>query len=294
MSVLIYLDSAYIGFIFLVVTEIFLVRVVTNTQIRTLDREVKRHLDEGEPVELDLRDYGPMKVNTRMGVAKIIALVVPAAFVLLMVTLGELGISGRTIPTYATQDTITVGGYFTLDVIETADFERAPIQFSGKWPACVEYSQSSVQASQATITYETTEEGEIELGLVTCSDEVGVVVMDLVSTCYEQDEDHPEYSYFHFNTTFIGDPVYYDSYKLNLNLIYNGETTVTSGAAVVGPCSGQAGGPGQVFWGGYDLLTYEGISKVYYEDINPGHVWKSGGALVIKPVGKRLTARVVV
>lgn len=456
MAVLIYLDSAYIGFVFLVLTEIFLVRVVTQTQIRSLDREVKRRLDKGIPVELDLRDYGPMKVNTRMGLAKITALVFPAAFILAMVALGELGISGRSISTYSAKNVITVGGYFTLDVIETPDYQRAPPQFSGKWPTCVEYSRDSVVASQAIITYEITE-GEIELGLVSCSDQESVVVKDLGSTCYEQDPDHSDFSYFHFNTTSIGNVVYYDSYKLNLNLIYNGETTVTSGEAVVGPCSGQAGGPGHVFWvetsnsdttyaivddsfrlgddssrerwvidpgasvslgrsntgswtvivecesgcleaimewvllegtqtidqvgsflsiwyeglnygqeetgpvcdsvdsgssgwyttddlfkegscegavgekvvldggeqnvtlvsawaiwivvvgcvstllyrcmarqDGYDLLTYEGISKVYYEDINPGHVWKRGGALVITPVGNRLSARTIV
>ena len=63
MGVTVPIDSSYVGFIFLVITELLLIRVVVSAQMRSLDREIKNRLDAGDNVELDLRDFGPLKMK---------------------------------------------------------------------------------------------------------------------------------------------------------------------------------------------------------------------------------------
>lgn len=247
MAVTIHLDSAYIGFIFLILTELLLVRVVISAQIRSLDREVKRRLDKGETVELDLKEYGPLKITSRMGYAKVALLIFPAALILIMVALGELGISGRTVASSSTENTVTAGKYYTLQAVEGDNYKRAPYQFAGVWPGCVEYSENSVVARAATIPYEIKEDF-FEMGTAVCSTENDVVVTDLASQCNEQDIDSENFSYFYYNVTSVGEMVYFDGYRQNVLGQYVGETTGFIGEVNVGPCSGGDGGPGNVIW----------------------------------------------
>ena len=61
------LDSSYVGFIFLVLTELLLVRLVQSAQVKSLDLEVKRCLlDKGGEVELGFKELGPLKVPRHM------------------------------------------------------------------------------------------------------------------------------------------------------------------------------------------------------------------------------------
>lgn len=252
MSVLIHLDSAYVGFIFLVVTELVIIRVVISAQLRSMDKAVKRVLDKEGAVDVDLHEYGPLKVSKSMGRFQIMALVLPPAFILALIALGEIGISGRSVPTYSTSDTVTSGGYFSVDTVHLtlATYQRAPVAFLGTWPTCVKYAENSVEASQATISYEIKDTG-IEFGVVTCAEEVGVVVkygkdLDSTSTC-----DDFVYS---ITPTEAHELVYNKSvhYDLNDGIIWDvtvhvGEVTTSSGTTS-SSCSDVDGGPGKILW----------------------------------------------
>ncbi|CAN0208129.1 unnamed protein product [Pylaiella littoralis] len=249
MSVMIHLDSAYVGFIFLVVTELVILRVVIKAQLASMDKAVKRVLDEEGAIDVDLHEYGPLKVNTSMGRSKIMALVLPAAFILALIALGEIGISGRSVPTYSTSDTITAGGYFFADAIQYRTiYQRAPAAFMGKWPTCVEYAENSVEASQVTISYEM-KDTWIEFGVVSCSEEVGVVVktgkdLDSTSTCDD----------FEYSITPTEDPgsngvlVYNDSLVFDMNGGQHYDVTVEVGEVTISSCLDADGGTGKILW----------------------------------------------
>ena len=259
MGVTIPIDSSYVGFCFLVVTELLLIRVVVSAQMRRLDREIKNRLDAGDNVELDFKDFGPLKINPHMGGYKIALLVFPAAITLLLVAVGELGISGRTIPTRSTLDTFKAGSYFELDRVIYSVWRPAPHQFASKWPQCVEYGTSSIVGHVATIPYELQNDtGTITMGDPSCSSTTDVSIMDLGVECYEQSgllDEEGDRLYFNFNVTQIGGSVYYDSSRSSVLNQRVGDVNITIGDVIVGECSGKEGGPGKILF--IETLEYD-------------------------------------
>lgn len=193
----VHVDSAYVGFIFLIVTEVFLVRVISSAQIRSFERDVKHRLDKGGEAQLGLKEFGPLRVlgGTRLKTALFLAL--PAAALLLLVALGELGISGRTIPTHAVTDTFTAGGYYSIR--KSSFQQRAPNQFQGKWPSCVDYGNDRVVGHAATIPFEILDDGSLELKDAQCSSEDDIVISSFSTFCD---------SNVYYNTTSTGKVVY--------------------------------------------------------------------------------------
>lgn len=199
MSFTVHVDSAYVGFIFLIVTEVFLVRVISSAQIRSFERDVKHRLDKGGEVQVSLKEFGPLRVlgGTRLKTALFLAL--PAAALLLLVALGELGISGRTIPTYAVTDSFTAGGYFSIR--KSSFQQRAPNQFQGKWPSCVDFGNDRVVGHAATIPFEILDDDSLELKDAQCSSEDDIVISSFSTRTLCE-------SNVYYNTTSTGKVVY--------------------------------------------------------------------------------------
>ena len=253
MSVIIHLDSSYVGFIFLIITELLLVRVVVSSQIKSLDREVKDRLDDDQTVELGIKEYGPLKITTRMGFSKILLLVFPAAFILLLVASSELGISGRTLQTYSVQDTILSGGYFSLDSIKDSwdyfKYDPSPPQYIGKWSNCVDFNNNgdSIVSHKVLVSYEIIGEN-LELRNSICSSKDDVVISNLKSQCYEDDDTLYRFDY---EVVSKGDLIY----KLDesrLGGVFGRskalQVSIWMGEAVSGECLGESGGPGKIFF----------------------------------------------
>ena len=171
------MDSAYVGFIFLVITEFFLMHVIVKSQIRSMDREVKRCLDNGEHIDLNVKEYGPLKMVSTLGLKKIVILIFPAVFVLCMVSFGELGISGRTVGTYSKQSVIKAGGYFQLDSVRSGPFvdgvtptNLSPLRFTGVRNKCIDYiSNTEIKASRLAMTLSSPPEVECLEDYITVS-----------------------------------------------------------------------------------------------------------------------------
>jgi len=259
-EITIHLDSAYVGLIFLIFTEILIIPYVVSSQIKSMDREVKHRLDDGQNIELDIKEYGPLKITNGIGLSKIIMLIFPAALILLMVASGELGISGRTIPTYSKQDTFVAGGYFSLDSIlddfdYLLEYERSPYTFVSKWADCIEFKNNDniVIGHSVLVPYEVNDD-ELVMGDSICSSSEDVVITVLKSQCFDDSDDDEslgEYK-FEYQVTSLGDLVYeidgtryggvFERSKHQFGV------SIWMGEAVLGECLGTTGGSGNIFW----------------------------------------------
>lgn len=84
---------------------------------KSMEGTIKKNLDDGERVDIYMKEIGPLVVNTGMGKFGVCKLLVPAILILGLIACAELGISGRSIPTYSNVDTFQMGGYYSLDYI---------------------------------------------------------------------------------------------------------------------------------------------------------------------------------
>lgn len=246
MAWIIELDSAYVGFIFLVVAELVLLPLIMVAHTRSLETELKRRLDEGDPVRLHMKSVGPLQMNPHLGWKKVTVLMLPAALALLLVWVAELGISGRTIDSSSTRPTFLAGGYFKLDIMYTGDFLPTPYNFAAIWPSCVEYGDNSIAGHVALVPYEQTGEEEWEFGAASCEDNPEVLVTSM--ECSEQNSDTETNTYFGFTVTGVGSVVYSDGYRRTVQSSSVGMTNITVGDAVVDSCDGIDGGPGIILW----------------------------------------------
>ena len=247
MALVIPLDSAYVGFIFLVVAELLLLPPIVLAHARSVEREIKHRLDEGKSVRLRMRKVGPFDLNPYLGWKKVVALVLPASTTLLLLWVAELGISGRTVDSWSNLQMFSAGSYFTLDsVSHTSSWSPAPHQFDAVWSQCVKYYETSVAGHVAEVPYKLANAEYWTFGEPRCSSEPKVVMTDLGSECYEQHS--ATLTYFDFNVTALGDVAYYDNRRASVMNRRLREFTVTVGDVVVGQCSGRDGGPGIVLW----------------------------------------------
>ena len=247
MALVVPLDSAYVGFIFLVVAELLLVPPIVLAHTRSVEREIKRRFDGGKSVRLRMRSIGPFDVNPHLGWKTAIVLVLPASFTVLLLWVAELGISGRTVDSWSNLQMFSAGSYFTLDsVSHPSSWSPAPHQIAVVWSQCVQYYKTYVAGHVAEVSYESTDAGYFTFAEPLCSPEAKVVTTDLSSECYEQHRD--TLAYFDFNVTALGDVVYHDSNRTSVMNRCLGEFKVTVGNVVVGQCSRRDGGPGIILW----------------------------------------------
>lgn len=245
MSISIHLDSAYVGFIFLIVTELVIIKIVVDSHLRNLDRNIKRALDKGESVDIELCDYGPLRVNRKMSRKKMAMMVFPAALILILIALGEIGISGRTIDTSSKENTIVAGGYFSLfSGISSVPKNLAPLELSTKW--CVNYEKDEdgkdvISVNQLTVTYDIDEFEDWDLGIVSCAKDIGMTVMTSLSDCYFLKEEAE-----------MGELVFW-SHSYNTDDVWTG-TSVFSGKGVLA-CSSIHGKYDNVTYGDYTSFT---------------------------------------
>jgi len=129
-------DSSYIGFVFLLVTEIVIMRFLVSSHLKSMEATVKKALDKGENVKIDLRDLGPFRIHTGLGWFKAFRIALIPCIFFLMITCSELGISGRSIPSYTEVDIITMGGYYSLDRFT---YEKAEEYIQSEWNQCMVY-----------------------------------------------------------------------------------------------------------------------------------------------------------
>ena len=240
--VTLYFDSGYISLIFALLIQIFLIRSAVKSHILSLDWEVKRRLDKGDHVELSRVSLGPIKINSRLGLKTGVLFSFPAFFIIVLSTLGKLGISGRTIEHYSDQDSLTVGGYFSLYSVNSST--RAPFTFTGIWPKCVDYTDSSVVGHVSTAAYELND-GFLSMKNVVCSETDDVVIYDLSSQCPEVSNGSNGLDYV---VTSVDSVVYEEVDRINIFGTPIGNTTITSGKVFVGECNGVPGGPGDILW----------------------------------------------
>ena len=116
-ELVLHLDSAYFSFIFLIVSELVIIKIVVYAHTKSVEGTIKKNLDDGKRVDIYMKDIGPLSVNTGMEKFGVCKLLVPAILILGFFSCAELGISGRSIPTYSNVDTFQMGGYYSLDYI---------------------------------------------------------------------------------------------------------------------------------------------------------------------------------
>ncbi len=232
------MDSAYVGFIFLIITEFVLIKLVTSSHTRSIERELKYQLDNGNSVDLSMREYGPLRINRHMKISKMLTLMLPSVLIIAMVSFGELGISGTTIQTTSVQKTIRTGKYFALDALPTVDysdsdsgidFTSSPNYILGHSSNCIEYSEDGgyVTAREAIIPYSLPDSNGsiLEIGEVLCSEKDGVIA-SLVN-------DKTGDRLFHYNITSLGSLIYFADRRAVLWGPDNGDVSIYMGKVTI-------------------------------------------------------------
>ena len=187
-SVVINLDSSYIGFIFFIISELVILKIVFDAQMKSLEKNMQKKLQAGQHIKLNVNTYGPFKINKHLGWKTSFTLVLPALIVFLLISFSELGISGTTSPIYEKKNILRAGGYFTLDSIGgreiTDDYRSAPLSFYNVWTSCVDFDDNMVIGRELNVFYEN--DGDTETyGDVSCSSTDDIMIY----TFSESDDD---------------------------------------------------------------------------------------------------------
>ena len=234
------IDSGYVSLISMLLIQIFIIRSAVKSHILSLDLEVKRRLDKGEEVELKRVSFGPLKINSRLGLKTGSLCITPAIFIIILATLGKLGISGRTIVNYNTQDVFSAGGYFKMADVNGS--QRSNFKFHGIWQRCIEYRAHSVIGHSITTSYEQTD-GYLKMDNSLCSENDDVLLYDIYPQCENFNDNGFEYI-----IDSIGGVVYEEPGRINIFDKSIGNTTVTIGTAYTDRCNEDDWRKSAIFW----------------------------------------------
>jgi len=248
MSVILNTDSSYIGFAFFVFTEIFLIQIIVTSHYKYLDHKIKKELDDGNMVELNIKEYGPLK--TLNGFVHGFGNILIPGLLIIIIACTELGISGTSIETFTKTKTFKSGGYFSFLPIDKDNFERTPFYISSRRQACVDYTENVVTARVSMAS--------LDNDIIICSDEIGVTLTNLDYQCEES---------FEYEVLKVRDIIYETDYFENTLGAWLNGISIQTGDIKTKTCSGISGGAGKVFW-----ITYNGI----YTNAIIDDSWRTG------------------